>query len=650
MHDPANDVRRQPAEHGYPPIWSALAQHVLAAAWVFLVPITWRSFRSSAPAWQLDAQSELWFPVMGAVCYLAVAALITWLGRRRTITAKDLVAATAAGLLLLYLAALLAHAEVPRSSLVLTTATFAAAAFAVTLYPRVAVPRSLAMTLGVMGLLAWQAMLATADPYRRSVVTKSTEFYKLDLQVHSGFISPPARPAGGIALVGDRLLLATGAGELFLIERRLGHERLRVQPLGARVPLNASEFDAAVAELDVASQTFRVADIHAESSGQNLRVFASHHYWHGDRRCFVMRLSELTTTLDGLASLSATTPWRTVFESTPCLPVEDDSEQMSQLFEGNESGGRIGRLDERTLLLTLGDFRFNGVERRHAVSQDPAASYGKVIAIDTGNWSARNYSIGHRNPQGLHIDAVGNVWSTEHGARGGDELNHEREGGNYGWPQVTYGTQYAALTWPTNPRQGSHEGFDKPVFAWVPSIGISNLLRVTSYAFGNWAGDLLVASLKDQSLWRVHLEDGDRAVVTERIEVGHRIRDLLELPTGELALWSDSGTLIIITPSADGATFGSSFADCMQCHPVGDGTSHGLGPDLSGIAQRGVASAAGFSYSDGLKRVGGAWTRERLDHYLADPQGFAPGTSMTAPKIDDAAHRRALVDHLLTLE
>src|SRR5690606_36143508 len=142
-------------------------------------------------------------------------------------------------------------------------------------------------------------------------------------------------------------------------------------------------------------------------------------------------------------------------------------------FQGLDIGGRMASLGADTLLLTLGEHQFDGVRTPVAFAQDTAVSYGKTYLIDLRTGTVERFTMGHRNPQGLYIDPSGTVWSTEHGPRGGDELNRLVRGGNYGWPIVTYGVNYGATAWPMNPRQGTHEGYDRPVYAWVPSIAVS---------------------------------------------------------------------------------------------------------------------------------------------------------------------------------
>ncbi len=97
-------------------------------------------------------------------------------------------------------------------------------------------------------------------------------------------------------------------------------------------------------------------------------------------------------------------------------------------------------------------------------------------------------------------------------------------------------------------QQGHHVGFQQPVYAWLPGVGISNLVQIQrSERFPVWRGDLLIGTLATRGLIRVVL-DGDRAVVTEPIPLQHRVRDLSELDDGRLLVWTDEGALLTIEP------------------------------------------------------------------------------------------------------
>ena len=206
------------------------------------------------------------------------------------------------------------------------------------------------------------------------------------------------------------------------------------------------------------------------------------------------------------------------------------------------------------------------------------ASYGKILALDKQSWNSRIYSRGHRNPQGLVVLDDDTIWSTEHGPHGGDELNLVREGMDFGWPKTTYGTNYGKKNHEQSKTPGDHTFGQRPVYAWVPSIGISNLIRVNGAAFSSWRGDFIVASLHGRyygkSLFRVKVAE-DRVVVMERIKTGRPVRDLVELKDGRLILWDGYNVIQLIKPA------NVVFSECSGCHALRAKT-HGIGPDFDG--------------------------------------------------------------------
>lgn len=142
------------------------------------------------------------------------------------------------------------------------------------------------------------------------------------------------------------------------------------------------------------------------------------------------------------------------------------------------------------------------------------------------------WSYGHRNPQGLAIHpATGELWETEHGPRGGDELNYVRRGRNYGWPLVTHGMNYDGT-----PVSGATEapGLEAPVLHWTPSIAVSPIRFYTGDAFPQWKNQLFLGALARQQLHRLQVE-GDRVVHRELLFQGHgRVRDIATGPDGYL--------------------------------------------------------------------------------------------------------------------
>ncbi|MBX3173928.1 MAG: PQQ-dependent sugar dehydrogenase [Gemmatimonadaceae bacterium] len=438
---------------------------------------------------------------------------------------------------------------------------------------------------------------------------------------------------GGLAPLRDGVLLADREGALWFV----GADRVP-QALALRVPVNSEALrtDPDIEGLINAAQ-FGVKDVMIQALPNGLRLFVSHNQWNPDENCYVLRVSALETTESALTGGAAGEgSWRTLFDSSPCY-------ELSTLPGGVSphptlgAGGRMALLDDQHLVLTIGGFKGELELETAEKYWDRSNSYGKTVVVDLGSGESRILTIGHRNPQGLTRDNAGRLWLTEHAARGGDELNLLTDGANYGYPAVSYGTAYGEMSWPGNPRQGHHEGYAKPHFAWVPSLGISQLIQVNGPAFAHWRDDLLVSSLAAQSLFRVRLE-GDRVTFVEPVPIGHRVRDLVEQADGTLVAKTDDDVLVYLFPqealSMDDPSLtpvergGLLASSCSGCHALSDGAPDGIGPNLHGVIGRNLAARRGFAYSAALRAAGGSWSAERLRAYIVDPSAAVPGTTM----------------------
>lgn len=233
-------------------------------------------------------------------------------------------------------------------------------------------------------------------------------------------------------------------------------------------------------------------------------------------------------------------------------------EMNPKTVTGHHFGSRIRMLPDGTLLISTGD---RGDMKR---AQDMADAAGKTHRINTdGTIPLDNpfrtvrgalpslYTTGHRNIQGLAVHpATGEIWASEHGPQGGDEINIIESGKNYGWPVVTYGRNYG-----TGTRIGegvTKEGLENPVIQWTPSIAPSGLTFYTGDAFPVWKGSLFSGNLAGQRLVRMTIENS-RITGQEILLQGTvgRIRDVKEGPDGFLYLITDSanGALYRIEPA-----------------------------------------------------------------------------------------------------
>lgn len=643
------------------PLLPQLAWHALAILILLCLPVLqWK-----APWWQLPRRELLSIAVLLAG-YATAALAVMVFSRKDTPRTFSRALGIALGTFAFFMLALLStRAGAPRYLLLPVFAAVLALAPLTVVSHKVQLVGIAVLGAMLLAVEVLAARVVSAPPQKAAAVVATdvkTAFYVLRVRSHQGAIAFPATRGGGLDRLGDRVLLGTGDGRLYAL--RLGGEDLQAHELALRVPANREEFAAAFggsatsprhasgfAEKEPGVQTwrFRVADVITQVDGGRLRIFASHHFWKQQEQCFVVRVSQLETRLHDIERATGPGDWQTVFESQPRLPLTGELAMRGKNpFRGEEIGGRLMLLDANTLLLTMGEHGYSGIEGSVAFAQDPRASYGKSIRIDLRTRTSSTETLGHRNPQGLYAAPDGRIWETEHAAQGGDELNLLVRGANYGWPKATYGTEYGTLDWPLSEQQGHHDGFQKPVYAWLPGVGISDLIQVQrSERFPIWRGDLLIGTLATRGLIRVVL-DGDHAVVTEPIPLQHRVRDLFELDDGRLLVWTDEGALLTIEPvSASGAALTFSTA-CSACHRIADGFSHRMGPDLRGLLDRNVASADNYTvYTPALKQLGGEWNKQRLNDFLRDPQGMVPGTSMAFPGIDDDRQRAELVDYVM---
>ena len=145
------------------------------------------------------------------------------------------------------------------------------------------------------------------------------------------------------------------------------------------------------------------------------------------------------------------------------------------------------------------------------------------------------WSYGHRNVQGLYYDAASDtLYATEHGPKGGDELNLVQKGKNYGWPKITYGVDYSGAIISDKTEA---PGMEQPLMYWVPSIAPSGLVMLTSDVYPGWKGDLFAGGMNGPAgleLTRIDME-GNKAVARESLFEGEiSVRDVVQGPDGHL--------------------------------------------------------------------------------------------------------------------
>ncbi|MEO1003094.1 MAG: PQQ-dependent sugar dehydrogenase [Cyanobacteria bacterium J06638_7] len=229
-------------------------------------------------------------------------------------------------------------------------------------------------------------------------------------------------------------------------------------------------------------------------------------------------------------------------------------------------GSRLLWLADGTLLVSIGDggnpplSLAGGLIREQA--QNPASALGKILRLnDDGTIPSDNpfagesaahpalWTLGHRNIQGMARDPLtGALWASEHGARGGDELNRLQPAANYGWPLVTHSREYFG---PEISSRRSAPGFTDPIRVWTPAIAPSGLAVASGRRHPAWRGDVFAGGLVSADVRRLRLDPGGRVLSEESIPIGARVRDVREGPDGALYVLTDSpsdGQLLRLDP------------------------------------------------------------------------------------------------------
>jgi glucose/arabinose dehydrogenase len=233
--------------------------------------------------------------------------------------------------------------------------------------------------------------------------------------------------------------------------------------------------------------------------------------------------------------------------------------QQPKVEGANHFGSRLVFARDGTLFVTQGD-RFSYRDK----AQDLSVGLGKIVRINPEGSIPRDnpfvgraavrpeiWSYGHRNVQSAALHPqTGQLWTVEHGARGGDELNRPEAGKNYGWPVITYGVDYSGA----KIGEGTAKpGMEQPIYYWDPVIAPSGMTFYTGQAYPDWKGSILIGSLRPGLLVRLTVENG-RVAREDRYlgDLGERIRDVRQGPDGLLYLLTDNrdGRILRVMPAA----------------------------------------------------------------------------------------------------
>lgn len=342
-----------------------------------------------------------------------------------------------------------------------------------------------------------------------SVTTIATE----NLQVVG---SNGVRGAAAAVLDNNQLLLGGGqkGSHLYLFDLSTKSDQLLGRVIPASERLNDARF--AITDIAVLSKS---------STSANLLI--SYPSYRKNGNCVVVKLDAYKLTLGSKPSITKSKNW---FTSKPCVPIS----------AVQHAAGRLAIISEESAYLTVGDLGFSKIG-----SKNIRGDLGSVFKVSASK--VEKISTGHRNQQGIEL--IGNdLYISEHGPRGGDELNLIRKGVDYGWPAVTYGQAYSSGDYVRPTRSGTHDGFQLPLYYWVPSVAPTELVALpASSRWGGWSSQLVMATLREQALIFIQLNGKDKVSQVVTVDISDRIRDLELLADGRLVATTDSGNLLLIS-------------------------------------------------------------------------------------------------------
>jgi glucose/arabinose dehydrogenase len=217
------------------------------------------------------------------------------------------------------------------------------------------------------------------------------------------------------------------------------------------------------------------------------------------------------------------------FQSKPCVPVS----------AVQHAAGRMEVIDSSSVFLTIGDLGYRKIDERNSTGD-----LGSVFKVTKNK--VEKISFGHRNQQGIVLFNGTTLLASEHGPRGGDEINLIEKGVDYGWPSVTYGEPYTQGDYVIPGQTGTHKGYREPIKVWTPSVAPTELIQIPDSGYGKYSGGLAMGTLRELALFFMTFSDG-RISNTEKVRVGVRIRDLDVMPDQRIVATTDDGRLMFIS-------------------------------------------------------------------------------------------------------
>ena len=324
------------------------------------------------------------------------------------------------------------------------------------------------------------------------------------------------RGAALARLADGRLLLGGGSTglTLFLYDLPTQKQTTIGRAGTAAERLNDSRF--AITDIAVLTQTADTA-----------QLLISYPRYNSARDCVTVVVYSYQANFGAQPGLKRGKLW---FQSNPCVPVG----------AVQHAAGRLEVIDSKNAYLTIGDLGYAEIG-----DKTKRGTLGSVMKISANK--VTQISSGHRNAQGIVLIGK-DLYTSEHGPRGGDELNLIQQGIDYGWPIVTYGERYSFGDYvkPTNP--GSHNGFRKPLSYWVPSVAPTELIQLpTASTWGEWSSSIVMGTLREESLIFIQMKNKRVVGQMQTVNVDERIRDLDLTKDGLIIATTDSGKLLLIS-------------------------------------------------------------------------------------------------------
>ena len=371
------------------------------------------------------------------------------------------------------------------------------------------------------GLLTATAVLvATIFP----ATSTAAELPEIKLSIQS-IDTPTAQVQGSngergaaIARLADgRLLLGGGSTgfTLFLYDLTNQQQITIGRAAAASERINDSRF--AITDISVLTQTAETA-----------QLLISYPRFNSEGRCVTVVVYSYRANFGAQPSLKRGKMW---FQSNPCVAIS----------AVQHAAGRMELIDAKSAYLTIGDLGYPEIG-----DKTKRGTLGTVMKISAKK--VTQISSGHRNAQGILLIGK-DLYTSEHGPRGGDELNLIQQGIDYGWPTVTYGERYSPGDYvsPTNPE--SHNGFRKPLTYWVPSVAPTELIQLpAASAWGQWSSSIVMGTLREESLIFIQMNNKRVVGQMQTVNVYERIRDLDVTKDGSIIATTDSGKLLVINP------------------------------------------------------------------------------------------------------